>query len=235
MSYCVNCGVELGESEKRCVLCNCEVINPAQKNECIPVSPYPVKTDDITTKENRKFYAILLTVLFALPSLICFFLNILYFKEIFWSIYVISVFFFIWVCTVIPIIIKKLNVVVYLFFDYLSLIMLVYIIENYFFDYGWFLPLAFPILTALLGFTEIMAILIQKRKMHGFQIPGMILILSGMLCAVIDFFLTMYLEDTIRISWSVFVIVTTIIVALIFFIIEKNEGIKEELIKRFHF
>jgi hypothetical protein len=235
MSYCVNCGVELGESEKKCVLCNCEVVNPKQKSAGAYVSPYPVKTDDITTKENRKFYAILLSALFALPSIICFFLNILYFKEIFWSIYVISVFFFIWVCTVIPILLKKLNVMVYLFFDYLSLIMLVFIIENFFFDYGWFLPLAFPMLTSLLGFTVIMAILIQKHKIHGFQIPGMILILSGFLCAVIDFFLSMHFENAFRISWSIFTMVPTIIVALIFFIIEKNDNIKEELIKRFHF
>ena len=30
MSYCVNCGVELAPSEKRCPLCGVEVVNPAK-------------------------------------------------------------------------------------------------------------------------------------------------------------------------------------------------------------
>ena len=33
MSYCVNCGVELEKSEKRCPLCGVEGINPAQPPE----------------------------------------------------------------------------------------------------------------------------------------------------------------------------------------------------------
>ena len=36
MSYCVNCGVKLKNSEKVCPLCNTEVINP-KKEEYKPV------------------------------------------------------------------------------------------------------------------------------------------------------------------------------------------------------
>ena len=32
MSYCVNCGVKLAKSEKKCPLCNTPVINPNKKD-----------------------------------------------------------------------------------------------------------------------------------------------------------------------------------------------------------
>ena len=33
MSYCVNCGVKLAKSEKKCPLCNTKVINPNLSND----------------------------------------------------------------------------------------------------------------------------------------------------------------------------------------------------------
>lgn len=41
MSYCVNCGVELGKGLKKCPLCGTKVINPAalKKEEGEPFSP----------------------------------------------------------------------------------------------------------------------------------------------------------------------------------------------------
>ena len=38
MSYCVNCGVELDNSLKKCVLCDTPVINPNVKNEIEEIS-----------------------------------------------------------------------------------------------------------------------------------------------------------------------------------------------------
>ena len=39
MSYCVNCGVKLDPSLKRCPLCNTPVINPTLMNPQEPVPP----------------------------------------------------------------------------------------------------------------------------------------------------------------------------------------------------
>ena len=36
MSYCVNCGVELDATAKKCALCDTPVYNPAQKQETLP-------------------------------------------------------------------------------------------------------------------------------------------------------------------------------------------------------
>ena len=54
MSYCVNCGVKLKQSEKVCPLCNTMVINPNNlNNDFIPVYSQVVEKH----KEiNKKFY-----------------------------------------------------------------------------------------------------------------------------------------------------------------------------------
>ncbi len=235
MSYCVNCGVELGESEKRCVLCDCEVINPKKPFTGEEVSLYPNVTNEQISKGNRKFYSILITLFLILPSAISFFLNILYFDEILWSVYVIGAFTFLWVCIVPPIMFKNFSSFLYLLLDYISLLAIIFIIENLFFDYDWFFNLALPIITVLWILINIIVVLGGKKIITGFQIPGLVIISAGILCIAIDLFINLKYLSSFKISWSVFVIIPAVIIGLIFVLIERNTAIKEELVKRFHF
>ena len=59
MSYCVNCGVELEKSEKRCPLCGVEVINPAQPPEDKEPRqrPYPNRIEELSMNINKQFAA----------------------------------------------------------------------------------------------------------------------------------------------------------------------------------
>ena len=55
MSYCVNCGVELEKSEKKCPLCGVEVINPAQPPEDKEPRqrPYPNRIEELSMNINK--------------------------------------------------------------------------------------------------------------------------------------------------------------------------------------
>ena len=60
MSYCVNCGVELDASAKKCVLCNTPVYHPSKKIEkdvTTPFSEIPVIPQNI----KKKFAALIVT------------------------------------------------------------------------------------------------------------------------------------------------------------------------------
>jgi len=46
MSYCVNCGVKLKSSEKKCPLCKTVVINP-NKHDNIYEASYPKRIENI--------------------------------------------------------------------------------------------------------------------------------------------------------------------------------------------
>lgn len=235
MSYCVNCGVELEETEKVCILCGCEVVNPMKKPDPGALRPYPDKVDAMTRKANQRFAAWILAFLFALPALICFFLNILYFNQILWSVYVIGGFAFLWVCIAIPLINRRINLIVLLFFDFLSATLYLFVIEEMLSTGKWFLRVALPVLTAIWILLETVVILYQKNKIKGFQVPALGFVFIGILCAGIDLLLNMYFMDGMRISWSVFVMIPSFILASLFFIVENKQAMKEELLRRFHF
>lgn len=235
MSYCVNCGVELEETEKKCILCGCEVLNPMQNPVLNSIRPYPTKADEPTNKANRRFSALILSFLFILPALICFFLNILYFDQILWSIYVIGGFAFLWTCIVVPLINRNINLIVILFFDFIAAALYLLIIDIMLSSDKWFFSLAFPILMSMWLLLEILVILYQKNKIKEFQIPALGFVFIGLFCSVIDLILNLYFDYGLRISWSVFVIVPTFVLASLFFIVEKKQTMKDELLKRFHF
>ena len=221
MSYCVNCGVELGEAEKKCVLCGCEVINPYKPFTGEEAAPYPDKTDEQISKSNRKFYSIIITLFLILPSAISFFLNIIYFDEILWSVYVIGAFAFLWICIVPPILFRNMSSFFYLLLDYVSILVTVYLIEKLFFDYNWFLNLALPITTVLWILINIIVITAGKKLIKGFQIPGIIIIASGILCIAIDLFIKLKYSDTFSVSWSVFVLIPALIIGIFFILLDR--------------
>ncbi len=235
MSYCVNCGVELENTEKKCILCGCEVINPMKKPDPDAIRPFSDKIDEMTKKANRRFSALILSFLFILPGLICFFLNIIYFNQILWSIYVIGGFSFLWVCIAIPLINRKINLIVILFFDFIAATLYLLVIEEMLSTGKWFLQLALPILTVIWLLIEILVFLYQKNKIKGFQVPALGFVFIGLLCADIDLFLNLFFNNGIMISWSVFVMIPSFVLASLFFIVERKQTMKDELLKRFHF
>ncbi len=186
MSYCVNCGVELQETEKVCVLCGCEVVNPMKETDPGAVRPYPDTIDEMTKKANRRFTVLIISSLFLLPALVCFFLNLFYFSQVFWSLYVIGGVAFLWTCSVVPLISPKFNMIVLLFFDFTAAALYLLLIEKMLLTDRWFLQLALPILGSIWLLLEILIFLYQKKKIRAFQVPATAFLMIGVLTAAID-------------------------------------------------
>mgnify|MGYP002228231554 CR=1 FL=1 len=90
MSYCVNCGVELDDSAKKCALCGAPVLNPYldEPEEALP-PPYP---DRLALPEgtNRRYIAFLVSMVLLIPNLICGVANLLILDSGVWSAYIVS-------------------------------------------------------------------------------------------------------------------------------------------------
>ena len=96
MSYCVNCGVELDESAKKCALCSTAVINPNIKQEDKQV-PHPFSSEILVPESVKtRFVASVISVIILIPNIVCFFSNFAFFNETFWSLYVMSTSFLLW-------------------------------------------------------------------------------------------------------------------------------------------
>ena len=87
MSYCVNCGVKLKSSEKKCPLCKTKVINPNNKLKTYE-EIYSNKIENFKNI-NYKYILKLLTMIFTFISVVVLILNYIISKEITWSAYII--------------------------------------------------------------------------------------------------------------------------------------------------
>ena len=107
MSYCVNCGVELDKSAKKCALCSTPVINP---NEvvCEIKEEKPFSENIQLPKSIKKeFVAFVISVIMLIPNIVMLFLNIFFIRQGFWSVYAGVSSLLLWVLFVFPFFTKK--------------------------------------------------------------------------------------------------------------------------------
>ncbi len=106
MSYCVNCGVELDASAKRCALCSTPVINPNLTSQAVDEKPFAEELQ-IPKSIKKRFIAFCVSVTMLIPNIVMFFLNVFFIRAGFWSLYVMSACALVWVIFVLPFLIKK--------------------------------------------------------------------------------------------------------------------------------
>ena len=117
MSYCVNCGVELDGSLKKCPLCNTPVINPCELQKLTEQNaPYPKEKGQVDVVK-RKDLAILTTVVLSATALCCLLLNIFVFSGSPWSLFIIGACLILFVLIFPLVIYTKLPVYLSLAFD----------------------------------------------------------------------------------------------------------------------
>ena len=96
MSYCVNCGVELDKSASKCALCSTPVVNP---NIPVPdTSRPPFSSEEHMPKEvTIRLVSIIASMVIVVPNIVCMLINAIFFKGSFWSLYLASTSFLLWV------------------------------------------------------------------------------------------------------------------------------------------
>lgn len=83
MSYCVNCGVELDPSLKKCPLCNTPVINPNELEELTYEPPFPTVKGQVDPVKRKDLFLFTVVVLLA-TSLSCLALNLFVYSRSPW-------------------------------------------------------------------------------------------------------------------------------------------------------
>ncbi len=108
LSYCVNCGVELDPSAKKCALCSTPVINPNISNQQNEEKPFSDKVL-IPKTLQRKFVAYILTVILVIPNIVLLLVNIFFVRKSLWSLYVLSSSVLAWILFIFPFVTKKIR------------------------------------------------------------------------------------------------------------------------------
>ena len=163
MSYCVNCGVELDASAKKCVLCDTPVYNPKQQNEDAP-TPYSDRVV-LPPKVRRRFSAFLFSVILLLPNIVCLLIDLLVSKEngLYWAHFVNTASLMLWILFVLPFLFQKARTFVLILVDSLAILGYVYFFYHLFATREWFWSMALP-LVVVLGVFACVTVEVFERK-----------------------------------------------------------------------
>ena len=139
--YCMNCGVKLGQGEKKCPLCGLPAYHPSLKRTP-GATLYP--REWTAPEAERSGLRYLLTVFFLVAVGACLLVDFLLAEHVTWSGYVLAGLLTGYVLLVLPLWFRRPNIVIFLAMDFAAVsLMLLYI------DLAsgghWYLSLAFPV------------------------------------------------------------------------------------------
>lgn len=188
--YCVKCGVELRKGVERCPLCGLTVYHPELREKPEP-SPYPRYAEGGETVRHGGLLFVL-TVLFAVPALVCLLMDLNMNGGIHWSGYVAFGLLWAYVAFCLPLWFKRHSPTVFFPITMAALIVLaLYICLKT--GGRWFLSFAFPVGGAVLLLGEAVIVLLRhavgSRRHRALFILGGAAIAGGGLCMLIEFLL----------------------------------------------
>lgn len=234
MSYCVHCGVSLEPSERVCPLCGTEVLNPRQPFDAQARRPYPAQLDPITARVNKQFIAAIISIALLFPSILMVVIDLTYSSRADWSLVAAGALLMVWVWVCPYFLLKKPSFLKIALPVILSILAFLLLIERLYMTSSWFLQLALPLVLLLGLIVLLVGQLIVKRVLRGFTVPAVILAAVGLLVLGIEIITGYYAFKSIRIEWSLFVLLPCLALAGVALSIARRQSIHEEIRKRLH-
>ena len=200
--YCVNCGVKLADSERKCPLCGTVVFHPdlplPEGERTYPADRYPAPQ-----QVNRRNFLVVLTTLFLLPLVITLLVDMQINRAVTWSGYVMGALALSYVALVLPLWFRRPNPVVFVPIDFAAVgVYLLYISMAT--QGGWFLRFAFPV-TGGLGIivTAVVTLCRYLRRGRLFVFGGASIAL-GAFMPVMEFLINITFHRSRFVGWSVY-------------------------------
>ncbi len=238
MSYCVNCGVELDPTQKKCPLCSVPVINPAEK-ACDEPKPYPAQRDEHEAAFNKDLWVKLLSIILTTPAVICLLTNLLYNGTVTWALYAVGGIVVAWAIGVSPFLFKKPAAIKWIIIDVVAILGYLKMVEYGLSLYNplfreWWLPVGMPIVLGVALFTLVITILIQRKVLKELYIAAAVFLAIALLLIGVEIDLDAYSQSAIALEWSLFAGVSCAALSITFVILERSKKVKEQMRRRFH-
>lgn len=234
MSYCVNCGVELDTSAKKCALCNTPVFNPNELKKMEPVTPFPQEKGQVETVK-RKDMGILLTTVVCATAITCGLLNALVFSGTLWSLAVIGVCVILWVIMIPAVIYTKQPIYVSLLYDGAAIAVYLYMLAYMIGSDGWFWRLGLPIVVLVTVIAELLTVSIRKFPRSFLTVSLYIFTAIAMLCVGLEILIDRFIGDGITLGWSAVVLTICIIVDIAIITLLSRRRLRDAVRRRLHF
>ena len=231
MSYCVNCGVELANSEKRCPLCQTEVVNPKALWQEPTERPYSCHVDTIMKRIDRRYFATLAGLLLTIPCIITVLLDIISGGGLTWAAYVIGAVAVIYVMVLLPFFFRKYHAVIFLGADCAAVLLYLLFIETV--NGGhWFMGLGLPLTVAASACLLVLALLFTKAEMSALVKSGAVMIATGLFLVCAEVIISAFAYGEIRFAWSLYALIPCSVVGVALLVLEHRKNFKERIRRR---
>ncbi|MBR3295805.1 MAG: hypothetical protein IKI62_06135 [Clostridia bacterium] len=233
MAYCVHCGIKIADGEKKCPICNIEINDPLEMEKKDVERLYPDYIPINEDKVSKKSFLTLFSMIFLLPMILVMVCDYSINHRLGWSIYVVG-----------SLMIIYLPLFMYVLFIPNRHGMRQYLISIFTFVFtvdalllyiqhrtggNWVSSFAGPIVLAV-GLLIIALIYFRiKRRWTKLGIAALFLVFTGLLCVMIEFIAIRTFASRMNFRWSYYPFITCMLIALIFFYIDKNKVLKEQL------
>ena len=230
--YCVNCGVELADSETVCPLCGTRVFHPDLPRKQAP-SPYPADPHGKPEEVNRSGILFVLTMLALLPAVICLLCDWRINSGIVWSGYAAGAIGLLYVLIVLPMWFSHPNPVVFVPVDFAAIgLYLLYI--SCATGGHWFLSFAFPTVGCIGLIVTAVVALTRYTSGGDLFIYGGAMILLGGLSVLVEFFMKITF-GTRMFVWSLYPLSAFFIIGMMLIVIGICRPLRESLKKKLFF
>ena len=174
--YCIKCGVELADSEKRCPLCDTRVYHPDLETGTAP--PFYPPNDPTVKRMNRRAILFLIALFSLILVVQLFVFDLRFTGGVGWSYYASGAVILVYVCAVLPIWFRRPNPVVFVPVSFGTV--MVYLIGICHMTGGnWFYTFALPVLLGAAIITTAVLVLVRYVRGGYFYISGGAVLATG--------------------------------------------------------
>ena len=235
MSYCVHCGVKLGEGEKKCPLCMTPVFDPAEPQRPSAPRSYPVRTPEQELKRNKQFLLVMAVLMLAAPALLCLLIDFLISGGVTWSAYASSALILLFAAVSVPIWIDRHQVYVSVGMAFLCLNVYLFLVERFSNSGNWFFPIALPAITLFALMLTAIILMYRKQKLNKLTLLAASFAAVAVECVSIEWLLDAAKGGKGGLVWSPFVFAPCAFISLALLFVNYNGAVREEVRRRMHF
>ena len=228
--YCIKCGVELADSERRCPLCDTEVYHPDIYIKHTP-SPYPDVHDE-KKQLSKKGVIFIVSLVFIIPVIVLLLVDMKINSSVTWSGIAILAMALGYAVVVLPLWFTRPNPVVFVPLDFaLAGGYLLYI--NSYVGGGWFLSLAFPVCAIFLVIATAATVLFKYLRKGKLYVTGGLMFSLGGACMLIEMFINITFGIRSYLIWSPYPAGALGLIGGAFILLAVCKPVRESLGKKF--
>ena len=223
--YCVKCGVELADSERKCPLCHTPVYMPGLDEH--PELPYPAYNGE-GERVNPKGIYFIVSFFFLIAAAISLICDININGAVSWSSYALGGLIVAYVIFVLPGWFYRPNPAIFLPIDFAAAALYLCFV-NLLVDGGWFLSFAFPVCGIAALIFCVPVILIHYIRRGRLYILGGAFIAAGGFSILIEFLMNITFDLRSYFLWSSYPAVALSLLGIMLIVVAIVKPFKESL------